>query len=75
MVVACINGVATISEFSYKEMYGNFARTKKSANDNNEAAFHYTSFLYMYCRSTVTSKACSDLTSMIFHYSHCTCLA
>ena len=29
MVVGCINGVVALTGFSYEEMYGRFARTKK----------------------------------------------
>ena len=34
MVVGRINGVVALTEFSYEEMYGRFAWTKKSGRNN-----------------------------------------
>ena len=34
MVVGRINGVVTLTGFSYEEMYGRFAGTKKSGRNN-----------------------------------------
>ena len=34
MVVGHINGVVALTEFSYEEMYGRFAWTKKSGRNN-----------------------------------------
>ena len=34
VVVSCNDGVASLRGFSYKRMYGHFARTKNSAHNN-----------------------------------------
>ena len=65
MVVGRINGVVALTGFSYEEMYGRFAETKKSGR-NNEVVVRRGSTVYWNKQLTAKGiKQCMHVASEV----------